>query len=281
MMTFDGVNGTIKYEGDTITGFSGRIEKIEVPADLNIKRIDKKAFFGAKNLSEVVLSQTINEIGQWAFASCSALTTFTALGRPAFSQGVFNNAEALKKINIQNGESYSELLPLCATSLSADYLLTDTGIGSDEWIIKLDNRIRDFLNEDDSIGYEQHVLCGEEDLLFDINVYLRRNRLKKANIAYIRLINNDRLDADMEGFLSDYLSERTLLCENEAGFEALLLNASDDRFIDTFLNLGMCNDDNFEQALLRIGQKEASLKARIIKYHDENKSSGFFDDMLL
>ena len=280
-MTFDGINGTIKYEGDTITGFSGRIEKVVVPDELNIKHIDKKAFFGAKNLSEVILAKSVEDIGQWAFASCSSLTKFTALSRPAFLQGVFNNATSLKEISIEGGEAYKELLPLAATMLNADYLLSDSSIGLDEWIVKLDNRIMDFLSEDDSVGYEQHVLCGEEDLLFDINVYLKQNRLKKATLAYIRLINDDRLSEKMEGFLSQYLAERTLLCENESGFDALLENASDDRFIDIFLKLGMCNDENFEPALLKIGQKEASLKARLIKYHDEHKSSGFFDDLLL
>lgn len=281
-MKFDTVGGYVQYEDGVITGFGGRIEKVIIPDDITITSIAKKAFFGAKNLSEVILPNTVKTIGEWAFASCSSLTKFRVDGRPEFSQGCFLNDDSLEYILVEDGEDFKELLSTVTNKLEAEYLLSLEDVGSKEWYNNYDNRLKDVLLEDDGIGYEKHVLCGEEDLLFDINVYIRQNQQKKAYLAYLRLIHDKNLSDDMKEFIADYLSNRTIGNENDAGFKVLIDNASNDRFVDTFLELNMLHDDNFELAIAAIGPREAALKARLIKYHDEESGSvGFLDNLFL
>lgn len=282
IMRFDTTGGYVQYENEIIKGFGGRIEKLIIPADITITSIAKKAFFGAKNLAEVVLPSTIVNIGEWAFASCSSLNSFTIDGRPEFSQGCFLNDENLESILLSKGEDDKELLATVSNKLEAEYLLLAKDIGSKEWYNNYDNRLKDILKEDDGAGYEKHVLCGEEDLLFDINVYVKHNQKKKAYLVYLRLIHDKYLSLRMKEFLSKYLSTKTIGAENDSGFKVLLENASNEKFIEKFLELDMLKNENFEAAIASIGPREAALKARLIKFHDDNLAgSGFLDSLLL
>lgn len=280
-MEFSVNGGYVIYEDDTITGFGGRIESVVIPEELDIKYIAKKAFFGAKNLNQVILPDTIVKIGEWAFASCSSLKRFTALGKPEFLQGVFLNDESLNEIHIKGGERFAALLSAVCTQMNSEYLLTPDEAGSIEWYNKFDSRLLDILKEDDSAGYEKYVLCGEEDLLFDINVYIKSNQKRKNSLVYLRLIYDDMLREENKAFLEKYLKNTAVGKENESGFLVLLEHSSDDMYIDLYLKLGMLDEDNFENTIQRLGQKHATLKAKMIQYHDSMEKKDFFDDMLL
>lgn len=280
-MEFNVPGGYVTYEDNTITGFGGKIECLSIPDEIRIEKIAKKAFFGAKNLGEVRLPESIQNIGEWAFASCTTLRRFYCDSKPDFAQGVFLNDENLSDIYIKDGENFSALLSAVCTQMEAEYLLNPQEAGSREWYTKFDSRLFDILKEDDTVGYEKHVLCGEEDLLFDISVYVSQNRKRKANLVYLRLIYNDCLELDNRKKLEDYLKETYCGAENESGFLVLLDNAKDERYIRLYLDLGMLRDENFELTLSKLGQREATLKAELIKHHDAVSSGGFFEDMLL
>ena len=60
-----------------VTGCSGWDTELRIPAaieGLPVTVIAKKAFLSRKQLRRVVLPETVEEIGDWAFAYCSNLT---------------------------------------------------------------------------------------------------------------------------------------------------------------------------------------------------------------
>ena len=157
-----------KDEGIVITGFSGRVLRVEIPEQLDDKpvvKIEKKAFLSRKTLKQVILPETVTFIDDWAFAFCSNLESICLpsskleVGRALFLE--------CGKLECLEGRDWSaeagRLLAAAVTTLDAHYLLDVASIGSREWLQKWDARVLAVMQADDMEGYQNQVLCGEED----------------------------------------------------------------------------------------------------------------------
>ncbi len=280
--TFDCPGGSVKYElkneSAIITGYSGRIWEAVIPETLSecpVKEVAKKAFLGAKALGSLTLPSSIEKVGDWAFSACSGLENFSMAGATVtFGQGCFSRDDALKKLDLFGDEGSAHLLAAAATVMNAEYLLGEKSHFYEQW----DAKLMSVLNEPDDEGFVFMVLCGEEDLTADIDVYKEDMRKKKASLAFLRLIFHHQLSDGMRDILSGYLKSHTVGCESDAAFKVILEHSEDERYTQLMQELSLVNDDNFEMVLALLGDRYAPLKAGIIAKHEESRTgSDFFD----
>jgi len=73
--TYTTNNGTI-----TITGYTGPGGSVEIPSTINglpVTSIGLYAFFNQTNPNSVTIPNTVTSLNEWAFFSCSSLTSIT------------------------------------------------------------------------------------------------------------------------------------------------------------------------------------------------------------
>ena len=262
-------------EGLVITGFSGRALRAEIPERIEGKpviRIGKKAFLSRKMLHHIVLPESVEYIDDWAFAYCSNLESVTL---PSKSFGV-GRALFLECRNLQRLESCGwcaqagQLLAAAVTTLDAYYLLDAESIGGMEWLKKWDARLLTVMEADDMEGYQNQVLCGEEDYgSTDIGAFIKNKRMHKVRLAILRLLNAIGLSEEIRGQLERYLMGHTKGCESEETWLTLLQEYNGDlERIQLFLDLGCADKNNMDLILKDIGEEYPEMKAIFLRYQD-------------
>lgn len=278
-----------KGNGVVITGFSGRILRVEIPERIENKPvvgIDKKAFLSRKTLKHIVLPETVTFIDDWAFAYCSNLESICipsgelAVGRALFLE--------CSKLTLLEGRGWSKetghLLAAAVTDLDAHYLLDTESIGSEEWLQKWDARVLTVMQAEDMDGYQNQVLCGEEDYgSTDVGNFIRNKRKYKVRLAMLRLLNSIGIAAETRAYLEGYLKNHTKGCESEETWQTLLQEYYDDlERIQLFLDLGCADEGNLDGILLDIGEEHAEMKAIFLRYQDTHIGyHDFFADLEL
>lgn len=279
---FECPGGVIKYEikndAAVITGYSGRIWEASVPDTLSgvpVKEVAKKAFLGAKALGSLTLPSGIEKVGDWAFSACSALVHFSMPGADAvFGQGCFSRDDSLERLNLTGDESSTHMYAAAATVMNAEYLLAEREHFFEQW----DAKLLSIINEPDDEGFVFMVLCGEEDLTADIDVYKEGMRRKKAALSFLRLIYDDGLSEKMRTTLTEYLKTHTVGCESDAAFAVVLEHSENEKYTGLMHELELVNNDNFEQVLTILGDRYAALKAGILTAREESGAAGDFFD---
>ena len=67
-------------ETETITGCSRYVQKVEIPEEINgkrVKKIGRSAFLNCTSLEEIIIPNSIETIGDSAFGNCASLTEIT------------------------------------------------------------------------------------------------------------------------------------------------------------------------------------------------------------
>lgn len=106
-----------------------RVKKIILIAE-QFKRLPYRAFEGCCSFKEIVLPWGIQEIGQYAFANCSALETITIPGSvKSLPRGVFDGCRSLRVIELLSGIEKVDItgwadLPALKTVASAGSIRT-------------------------------------------------------------------------------------------------------------------------------------------------------------
>lgn len=89
-----------------VTGVEGQASRIEAPERIEgcpVAVIERKAFLSRKTLHAVTLPDTIEEIGDWAFAHCDNLREISLPGKDIrFGRAVFKNCGKLKRIAVRS-----------------------------------------------------------------------------------------------------------------------------------------------------------------------------------
>ncbi len=95
-----------------VTGYRGHGGQVEAPPWMDgcpTAGIEKKAFLSRKNLRRIVLPDTLEEVGDWAFAHCSGLLSASFPRRDIrFGRAVFKECERLERIEIRECAAESE-----------------------------------------------------------------------------------------------------------------------------------------------------------------------------
>ena len=88
-----------------VTCVEGQASRIEVPEQIEgcpVAVIERKAFLSRKTLHTVTLPDTIEEIGDWAFAHCDNLREISLPGKDIrFGRAAFKNCGKLKRIMVR------------------------------------------------------------------------------------------------------------------------------------------------------------------------------------
>lgn len=130
----------IKNNKAIITGFQGNAARIRLPAQIEgcpVATVERKAFLSSKSLYAVSFPDSMEEVGDWAFAHCDNLTELTFPGREVrFGRAVFKNCGKLNRILIRKQR---EVRPGAGDSLNQ---LSDTpGDSLNQLSVALENSL--------------------------------------------------------------------------------------------------------------------------------------------
>ncbi len=276
-------------EGVAVTGFGGRVLRAEVPALIEEKavvKIEKKAFLSRKTLREISLPDCVQQIDDWAFAYCSNLERVTLpAGKFSVGRAVFLECSRLEQVRSSSWtEETANLLAAAVTKMDAYYLLDSDSIGSREWLKKWDAGLLAVMDAEDMEGYQNQILCGEEDYgSTDVGAFLLRKRMHKVRLAMLRLLNPTGLSVENRMRLVTYLKGHTKGCESEETWLTLFREYYDDlKRIQLFLDLGCAHEGNMEQILKDMGEEHPEMKAIFLRYQDTHIGyHDFFEDLTL
>lgn len=260
-----------------ITGCAKAVGELAIPGTIGglpVTGIGKKAFLSKKQLREVCLPDTLEEVGDWAFAYCDRLERVEMGDREiGFGKAVFLDCSGLRLLQIRGREEADAVLLAAAVTLcDAAYLLNVREAGSREWLAKWDARMLTLLHTPDREGYSRQVLCGEEDYgSTDLNAYLSDRRKGKVRLAFLRLLYPKGLEEETARELKQYLLAYTKGCKEEETWQIILTEHGSERaYYEMFAKLGCVHRENIEGILQDIGDKEPEMKAYFLRYQQEH-----------
>lgn len=270
-----------------ITRFQGTAAEVRLPGqieDMPVTRIEKKAFLSRKDLRRVFLPDSLEEIGDWAFAYCGSLKEVVAPCREVrFGRAVFMECGSLEKLT--GASAQGELLAAAVTAFDAYYLLDLQSAGSREWLAKWDNRLMAVMQAPETEGYSRQVLCGEEDYgSTDLAAYTSGRRKQKARLALLRLLFPEALRNDNRAVLEAYLRGHTKgSAAGEEAWQVVLEEHGNDRaYYSLFVELGCITEENFDRSFDDIGKEYPEMKAFFLRYKEEKLGvKDFFEGLEL
>lgn len=271
------VNG----ESVEITGSRGRDAVFTIPAQIEgcpVTGIGKKAFLGNKSIKEIVLPDTIRQIGDWAFACCAKLTKLTMPYRKLeLGQGIFRDCFSLvQMINqeaaVQNKKmtDVSYLMAEAVRTLGAFYLFDPEAAGSAEWFARWDARLRTVMDTPDAEGFSKMLLCGEEDYGSrenNLDHYTGQQRRRKVRLAMCRLMHDAVLAYEDRERLTRYLLSHRKGQESEETWQVILEEHGDEISYYRFLTkIGAVDKGNVQAMLEDLGESHTEMKAYLMEY---------------
>ncbi|MCR5655160.1 MAG: leucine-rich repeat domain-containing protein [Lachnospiraceae bacterium] len=287
LRTPDGCRYEYEYtdSGVRIVSYHGQKSVLEIPDTIGGKPVTelyKKAFFNAKALRRIVVPESVNVIGDWAFAHCEELREIRlACGDYDLGKAIFQECGKLACIHLtdettseEDQRGFGSLLAAVCGILDAGYLFELQKINDPEWLKLWDARLLSILDTDDYEGYTNLLLCGEEDYGSKENdpaYFLMQKRKRKVRLAFLRLLYPKQLaDANQEK-LKTYLLEHTVGAESEESFLVLKEEHDEDKeYIRLFFDLGCITEENFDRALEITGEDHPQLKAYLLRYREES-----------
>ena len=253
----------LDYEGDARELFiPSRIDGIPITS------IGKKSFWRNRYIQHVILPDTIELVGEWAFSDCLLLHKLTIPKKEiSFGNHVFQKSKGIEEISFEGSSiSINRLMASAATVLNAEYLINPLQAGNDNWYRNLDARILTVINESEDNALKNLVYCAEEDMGAKQEVCLREQAHKKAKIAFLRLTYSDKITNDMHEILASYLRQRTIDCAEQTAWEVVRDNVQSQKaYCDILMKINGINADNFSAAIEDLGEDTVELKAYLLK----------------
>ena len=277
--------------------YRGKDIAVAVPESIegkSVTELSKKAFLGAKTITKIELPGSIESIGDFAFASCSALKEVSiAKKKYTLGSGLFRDCVKLEKIVLEGGGESSGsggddretsdifyLLALAVSKMDAPYLFDPEKAGEKDWIDHFDSVIGQILGRDDSEGFSKMLLCGEEDYVGDesnFDTYCLLKKKEKIRIILIRLLHPMGLSDERRTGFSKYLSENM-----ESAVWPLVLeeHGEEKEYFDILIDTGCINDGNISKLIDSMGERNTQMKGYLIRHKGGSDSgAGFFDGL--
>lgn len=189
------------------------------PSGESITHIAPKAFLSCKGVQSLQLPESVEHIGDWAFAHMQQLTDLYLPTRPIiWGKKVFLDCENLKRIHLTPDTSGNEGLALmlgaAVTILQDMSLLRPELAGNldthDRWLADFDAAAAAFVESPDEQGFEP-VFYGwfnDEDAdSTQLPKYIHKRRCQKLELAYLRLRYPQHLQPPLKKLLQDYLTD--------------------------------------------------------------------------
>ena len=274
-------------DGFSIKRYRGIGESVTVPAQIDGKpviAIEKKAFLSCKTIREIYLPDTIEEIGDWAFAHTEKLKSICVpahglrhgkelfLGCKRLREIVLSGTEAEKERRAAEG--IGRMLAMAVTVLHDYFLFAPDEAGSDAWVKRWDEKLKGLMELDDLDGFEELWTCGEEDYEgkdYDIKSYPVEKRKMKLRIVYFRLLHPYRIADDMKAYLMEYLGRHTKGTATPEAWDIIIDEHRDDlTYYKIFTEAGCVTQGNFDSLLSDLEDVGAEIKAYMLRYKEEH-----------
>ncbi len=290
-----------EYDGQiTVLQWKGGGDTARIPGEIDgacVVKVGRKAFLSNKRIREVILPGSVEEIDDWAFAYCSRLEVICLPRRKIlFGKGAFLQCVRLEQMLLETDDAsdlpeadrvcIGGLLAAAVHKLDDPYLLNLPEAGTAEWIGKWDTRLMQVMHTPDREGYQQTILCGEEDIGSmenNLEYFLSQKRKGKARLALLRLLYDKGLQRGVRRELTAYLREHTKGCPHEEAWQIVREEYGNRReYYDILLDTGALTQQNFDAALCDMGTELAEMKAYLLRIKEERfGSGGFFDSLEL
>lgn len=262
-------------------------ETVVVPSHIEgrpVIAIEKKAFLSCKTIRSIVLPDTIEEIGDWAFAHAEQLRTIT-IPHHMFSRGkeLFLGCKRLREIVLDGTEQeralrasqgLGRMLSLAVTILHDYFLLDPLEAGSDDWVRRWDEKLMGLIALDDLDGFEELWTCGEEDYEgkdYDIQSYPVEKRKMKLRVVYFRLLHPYKISSAVNMALKDYLRCHTKGTDKPQAWELIVEEHQRDlAYYKVFAEAGCVTEDNFDSLIEDMRDTDAEIKAYLLRYKEEH-----------
>ena len=270
-------------KGYAVRRYRGVGQQVCIPALIDQKpvtAIERKAFLSCKTIKEITLPDTIEEIGDWAFAHAEQLRMITIPHR-ALTKGkeFFLGCKRLREIVLCGSDRCSDcglgrMLALAVTVLH-DYVLFDPPeVGTDAWVRRWDEKLLDLIELDDLDGFEELWTCGEEDYEgkdYDIQSYPVEKRKMKLRVVYFRLLHPYKLSADMDNRLQEYLRRHTKGTQTPEAWELIVEEHPQElAYYQIFAASGGITEQNFDSLLEDLRDSSAEIRAYLLRYKEEH-----------
>ncbi len=275
----------IQYkDGISIKRYKGISDRVSIPDCIENKSviaIERKAFLSCKKVVEIKLPDTIEELGDWAFAHMEGLKSIILpYNLSIIGKEIFLGCKNLEEILISDNEKKMQengvgSMLAIAIKEFGDYSMLDTlSAGSDKWINKWDETLLNFIRTDDLEGYQELWTCGEEDYEgeeYDIKLYPIERRKIKLRIIYFRLLHPYKISDEVKNELESYLRNHTIGTKEPQSWEILIKEHTNDiEYYKLFTQTGCINEKNFDLALADMEDANAEIKAYMLRYKEEN-----------
>lgn len=284
----DGTEEKKTETGLCITDYTGNDGALSLPSYIDgypVYAIGKKAFFGNRQLQQIVLPDTIQLIGDWAFARCYMLREIVLPKRKIrLGNQVFLQSKLLEKISFAGcGRELARLLAAAAVALGAEYLIEPVLTGNDNWCERLDARILAFLGESEESVLKDLVYCAEEDMGAKQEACLRKQAHRKAEIVFLRLSAPVGMSASIRQSLTDYLRQRTKGCRDEAAWETIKECSGDaQRYLNILYEIGAVHEENITEMLEDLEEGHIELKAFLLRiWQDKQGGQAVWESLRL
>jgi hypothetical protein len=274
--------GNITYvpykKGIEIRKYRGVDEKIVIPETIDDKpviSIAKKTFLSCKTVREITLPDSIEEIGDWAFAHAENLRTLY-MPRKDVSRGkeLFLGCKRLKSIELRDlPENLKDcglerMLSLGVTVLHDYFLFSPMDVGSDSWVKRWDEKLIALIELSDLDGFEELWTCGEEDYEgkdYDIKSYPVEKRKMKLRIVYFRLLNPYKLDNNTKQKLEKYI------CDSKEAWDIIMEEHRNElEYYKIFTEAGAATDRDFATLIADMDNVSAEIKAFMLRFKEDN-----------
>lgn len=274
-------------DGFAIKRYRGIGERVEVPSQIEgrpVIAIEKKAFLSCKTIREIRIPDTIEEIGDWAFAHAEGLKTICVPNHSLrHGKELFLGCKRLREIVLAGtdedkarraSEGIGRMLAMAVTVLHDYYLFAPDEAGTDAWVARWDEKLKDLMELDDLDGFEELWTCGEEDYEgkdYDIKSYPVEKRKMKLRIVYFRLLHPYRISDSMKTYLMEYLSRHTKGTSTPEAWEIIIEEHKGElAYYRTFAEAGCITEENFDGLLSDMEDVGAEIKAYMIRYKEEH-----------
>ncbi len=278
------IHYVIKNQEIRITSYHGNGMEVVLPSSITkgietlpVTIIGKKAFLGKKKLKKIVLPESIREIEDYAFANCGKLESIVICKECKIcGQGILQGCKNLKYIYGDRKEEEKETAALLATTiekLASPFLFDLKEAGSSEWILQWDNKLIQFLRENDMEGFTTVILCGEEDYGSDENslsYFVRQKRLSKVSLCFLRLMHSKMISKNVKEELEQYIKNHSKGGESEEAWQYVWREHGSQReYYQMLMDCGGVTKENFDDILQDLGEDYSEMKSYLMKYKEE------------
>lgn len=274
-------------KGVAIKRYRGVAQRVVVPPEIEgkpVTAIERKAFLSCKTVRFISLPDTVEEIGDWAFAHAEHLSS-VMIPRRQLSCGkeLFLGCKRLKEVVFKSSqEEWKEYAPqglyrmlAMAVTVLHDYFLFDPiDFGNDAWMKRWDEKLMALVELDDLDGFEELWTCGEEDYEgkdYDIKSYPVEKRKMKLRIVYFRLMHPYKISDSTLEALREYLRLHTKGTDTPEAWELIREEHQNDlEYYQVFADSGCITEDNFDGLLEDMSDCDAEIKAYLLRYKEKN-----------